>query len=545
MVQTLHSKYLKILIAYPLLFSATIYSIFALDITSVAKVLEVPNIVLVLSLLPVLYCTLCFNYFKRKFGQKAAYITSIVSVFTPAVVAITFAGYGSLFYVANHALIMFLAPMLGIELPLALIGIHALGIILNSGGSMSIPGFAEYGILNFLIVSMSGLTGWLIFHRYYVKERVEVERMRRVLREEQLRSEALVASLVDGIIMIDKRGKVQICSKPALTMLGIKASDIISKQYLDVIKKLDLNLPPSKKAKVLKTFEQIISSKESIVIDPLVVKRANDHDSSISCSITPVIDDNGDVGALLLTLHDVSSYVHLQNLKDEFISTASHELRTPMTVIAGYSDLLLNPTFGELSEKQRHYVTRTKETTKQLIEMVNDMLDITKLESGQLENYPQTIDLESFSKNFISNLSEQLKEKNLIIKTTLSPAEIEVDKRRLELVYSNLLSNAIKFSNEDDTIKFKLENKRNNIEISVEDSGPGVPKELQKEIFTKFSRTKNTISANKSGTGLGLAIVTEIIKEWGGIINIESDGKNGSRFYFTIPHQSKDKENKK
>lgn len=533
---------------YPLLFSLAVYLLVAVDYFFNITIIEFSSTVLWLCLLPIIYCSLFFRYFNRKFGRKAAYIISVLAVFTPAVVAITTDGYGALFYVINLTIIMFLSPMLGIELPFALFGVHVLGIILNFSGSLVMPNFGTYGLLDLLILGAAGLLGWLVFHRYYIHEQAEIERIRQILRSEQLRSEALIASLTDGVIIVDKRGIVQLCNNEALRMLGLDYKQTVSKHYLSILKHLTINEQRNTNDKITKIFEQALIDKKARFIEPLDIQSdQNDQSISLSCSLTPIMDEDAGVGALLLTLHDVSSYVHLQKLKDEFISTASHELRTPMTVIAGYSDLLLNPMFGELTDKQRGYVTRTKETAQQLIAIVNDMLDITKLESGSRPNAPEKIELKSFSEQFIDSLHDELQAANVTIESHLETIHVKLDKSRLGQVYGNILSNAIKFSPDGGhvTLNFVPHVKKSLLEVSVSDEGPGVPQELQSDIFSKFSRNKLRASSEKPGTGLGLAISRAIVEDWGGTINIESNGATGSRFYFTIPfkpsHEKKEK----
>lgn len=543
MVQTLQGKYLKAPIVLPILYALFVYSVWIYSLYGIESSFDIPQIALYLLVGPLLYYALLFRYAVRRIGRTQAYVIGLLTAFVPAIIVTTVEGYASLHMIAL-GIIMLIAPMLGPTLPLGLFGVHALGVLLNYSGSMTMP-HNEFGLLALLSFGLCGLVGWLLFHRYYTPEDMEANHIRKVLREEQLRSETLIASLTDGIIIISKQGVVQLCNSVALTMLNMKDAEVIGQSYLNVTKDHVTNSATHPPISLNDAINSVLSSKKAIVINALTIHHPDTDDITVSCGITPVIDDDGDTGAVLLTMHDVSKYVELQNLKDDFISTASHELRTPMTVIAGYSDLLLNPMFGELTEKQKHYVTRTKETTKQLISLVNDMLDITKLESGKLEDNPQEIKLAEFSERFISNLSEELIKKNLSIKTNFADVAIMVDQNRLNLVYSNLLSNAIKFSNDNESIDFTIIPHSDHIEISITDNGPGVPIELQKEIFTKFSRTKNTVSAEKSGTGLGLAIVSEIVKEWGGIIGIESNGTHGSRFYFTVPNQPQaaDKEN--
>jgi PAS domain S-box-containing protein len=543
MVQTLQGKYLKALIALPIIYSLLVYGVWIYSLNNTHPPVHMPQIALYLFIGPLLYYAFLFKYTVRHIGRTQAYVIGLLTAFVPAIIITTVEGYTSPHMFAL-GVIMLIAPMLGPTLPSGLFGIHMLGVLLNYSGSMSMPG-KEYGIVALLSFGLCGLVGWLLFHRYYTTEDAEANRIRKVLREEQLRSETLIASLTDGVVIIDKHGVIQLCNTVALSMLNMKNAEVVGQNYLAVAKGHVANSDSQHHISLKKAVSSVLTSKKAIVINALTVHRADGDDITVSCGITPVIDDDGDTGAVLLTMHDVSNYVELQNIKDEFISTASHELRTPMTVIAGYSDLLLNPMFGELTEKQQHYVTRTKETTKQLISLVNDMLDITKLESGKLEDNPQVIGLGKFSEVFIANLAEELAKKQLSIDTKLEDVDIFVDKNRLNLVYSNLLSNAIKFSDDNKAIEFKMTAHSDRVEVSVKDNGPGVPKELQKEIFTKFSRTKSTISADKFGTGLGLAIASEIVRGWGGIIGVDSDGINGSKFYFTIPRskQTADKEN--
>ncbi len=232
----------------------------------------------------------------------------------------------------------------------------------------------------------------------------------------------------------------------------------------------------------------------------------------------------------------------LDHLKDDFLSIASHELRTPMSIIKGYTDFLLSGDYGKLNTKQTEFVQRIFNSTNDLIQLVNKMLDISKLESGKMEFNSENIKLTSFLKSTIKEFKVICKKKNitLTLKNTkkINPT-VHIDPEKLYMVFSNLLGNAYKFTPENGHIEVKIGYKnKENILIEITDDGIGIPKDKQEYIFNKFQQAENPLQKSYSGSGLGLNIVKQIIEKFGGTIWIKSEGKvnSGSSFKFTLPY---------
>ncbi len=239
-------------------------------------------------------------------------------------------------------------------------------------------------------------------------------------------------------------------------------------------------------------------------------------------------------------VYKMNSRLHdLDKLKDDFVSIASHELRTPMTAIRSYAWMALNRADVELSEKMKKYLQRTLVSTERLINLVNDMLNVSRIESGRLEIAPQVLDLQNLMGEVLVEIDAKTKEKNLNI--TVSGTQIPkvfADPNKVHQVLLNLLGNALKFTKENGTIKVDYLNDGYFLEIAIKDDGVGISKDDLNRLFKKFSRLENSYIAASStgGTGLGLFICKSLVELMKGKIWVKSDGENkGTTFVFTLP----------
>ncbi len=226
---------------------------------------------------------------------------------------------------------------------------------------------------------------------------------------------------------------------------------------------------------------------------------------------------------------------HLNSVKDEFLATVSHELKTPLTTIKGFLDVILAGEAGELNEQQEKFLGIINNAAERLHHLVSDLLDISRL-SGKVEMKKEKIDIKSLVKNSVSNLSVKGKEKNIKIETVMDKSvnSIEADRKWIGQVLDNLIINAIKFSNDNSLVRVLVKNKGDAVLVEVVDRGSGIPLEEQKFVFEKFFRGKN----NKDkipGTGLGLAISKSVVDKHGGRIWFESESGKGSKFSFILP----------
>ncbi len=226
--------------------------------------------------------------------------------------------------------------------------------------------------------------------------------------------------------------------------------------------------------------------------------------------------------------------------KSQFLASMSHELRTPLNAILGFSQILNEQYFGSLNEKQVEYVTDILDSGKHLLSLINDILDLSKIEAGKIELEMSTVNI----KELLQNSLVMVKEKALVhgislnIQTSdgIDTMEIRGDARRLKQVMFNLLSNATKFTPDGGSITVEAKRNGRELVVSVSDTGIGITPEEQKKLFKEFYQISSDIQNKSQGTGLGLAITKNIIEKHGGRIWVESEGLNkGSRFIFTLP----------
>ena len=231
-------------------------------------------------------------------------------------------------------------------------------------------------------------------------------------------------------------------------------------------------------------------------------------------------------------------------IKNEFLANMSHELRTPLNAIIGFSEALGLKIFGELSEKQTEYIGDIHSSGLHLLQMINDLLDLSKIESGKMELNIELFDVKKAMQEAV-NVVKPLAEKKLIgIKLNFDDENIKItaDRQKFQQILFNLLSNAIKFTDEKGWIKLNLQDKKKEIQISVQDSGIGIPVKYQKKIFEKFQQVDNAVSRKTGSTGLGLTITKELAEMHGGKISVKSQEEKGATFSFTLPKQDYKKE---
>jgi len=223
--------------------------------------------------------------------------------------------------------------------------------------------------------------------------------------------------------------------------------------------------------------------------------------------------------------------------KSEFLANMSHELRTPLNAIIGFSEVLLEPVFGDLTEKQQSYVNDILDSGRHLLSLINDILDLAKIEAGKMELEPESVDLRRLLTNSLRLVAERATRHRIDLVTDIAGNlnRVTADERKLKQLLFNLLSNAVKFTPDGGKVGIRAWRESDSVVISVSDTGIGIAADEQERIFQDFYQVENATVKSQQGTGLGLSLVHKIAKLHGGRVWVESGVGQGSRFFVELP----------
>lgn len=348
---------------------------------------------------------------------------------------------------------------------------------------------------------------------------------------EKSKAEAIVESINDGIIVTDKENKILLINNAAEKLLNIKESELLDKPFFTAI--------PNKK--IYESINEVINSREiKSTIKQLELSLNPVLEKNIYCRvfINSIIGKNKENLGIVTLLQDITKLKEIDQMKSDFVSTVSHEFRTPLTSIGMAVELLKDGSVGTINETQQELLKVIKEDSERLNVIIKDLLDLSRLESGKTHLKFEKNNIKKIIEttvNSLKNLSENRNVK-IEIKNVGSSLFVLADINKIILVLTNLITNAIKYKSEkrEGYIIIEAFKKEKNIIVSVEDNGRGIPEEYIEKIFNKFIQVKVSNEGKIEGTGLGLSICKEIIKNHGGEIWVDSIFGKGSTFYFSL-----------
>ena len=346
------------------------------------------------------------------------------------------------------------------------------------------------------------------------------------------RQRSIVENMVDGLITVDDQGVVTSFNPAASKIFGYKSEEIVGKNS-------KLLIPAffhSKYDDYIKNIHQVSGQKNIAGDRELEGQRKDKSCFPMELAVSEMII-NGKKSYTGL-VRDITERKQMEKMKNEFISTVSHELRTPLTSIRGSLGLLSGGAVGELSDQAKEMLKIAGNNTERLLLLINDILDIQKIESGQIAFKFQSLNLMPFLEQVLEDnaaYGEQHGVKFVIAKESID-TRVYADKDRLMQVMANLLSNAAKFSPDNETVEVSIACHQNDsVRISVTDHGPGIPEEFQPKLFERFTQSDSSDSRQKGGTGLGLSITKAIVEKHGGQIGFVSREGIGTTFYVELP----------
>ncbi|MBU4369779.1 PAS domain-containing protein [Patescibacteria group bacterium] len=362
----------------------------------------------------------------------------------------------------------------------------------------------------------------------------ELEQEKNKVSQEKDKLNAILYGIGDGVFVVDPDYKIMIFNQEAEIISGITYKEATGKRYDHV-----LNFISEKNGKSNGKFiREAINSGEirETSFDTVLVKKDNEK-IPVAGSAAPLKDSDGNVISCVVVFRDVSKEREIDQAKTEFVSLASHQLRTPLSTVSWYAEMLLDEDVGKINKDQKKYLQALYDANHRMVELVNALLNVSRIELGTFAIDPEPIKFLEIADSVIKEQTQQIKEKGLKIEKNyaIDLPIINADPRLLRIILQNLISNAVKYTPEKGSITIEISKKDSDILVKVKDTGYGIPKSQQSKIFNKLFRADNVLNKDCDGTGLGLYIVKSVVEQSGGKIWFESEENEGTTFFTTIP----------
>jgi PAS domain S-box-containing protein len=364
------------------------------------------------------------------------------------------------------------------------------------------------------------------------------------LTQEQLKAQALMSSIGEGVMVVDNNRQIQLFNKAAQELTGW---DEASAQNLDYNLVLQLHTADDKDlAPGMDPVTAVWDKRAPVVKDDLVMTTRAGRKIQLNISISPIADNAGAMTGAIALFRDISKEKETERQKDEFVSTASHEMRTPVAAIEGYISLAMNANVATIDDRAMKFLTKAHESIGHLGELFRDLLSVTKAEEGALTAKIEAVNIAELLQSATEDMQFVAQKKNLtlVLQTASSVGKaitplyyVAANPERLREVIMNLTDNAVKYTPEGG-IKITLSGNDKEVTVSITDTGPGIAAEDIPHLFQKFYRVDSTATRTIGGTGLGLYLCRRLIELFNGRIWVESKVGQGSSFNFSLPRLS-------
>lgn len=352
-------------------------------------------------------------------------------------------------------------------------------------------------------------------------------------------SEVVINAIGDGVVAVDNKGIIQLINPAAQRIIGWGKQDALTLSYKSVIQLINQKSEPLDVT--VDPIQQVLNTNQQVRNNDLIIVTRSEKKIMTSLVISPI----GEIGSgAIIVFRDITKEKAEERGQAEFISTASHEMRTPVASIEGYLGLALNPQTAQIDAKARDFIMKAHESAQHLGRLFQDLLDVSKAEDGRLSNNPKVVDVMTYIHSIIQGLQQKATDKGvrLIFKPQpddedrhISPVySVNLDNDHIREVINNLTENAIKYTPQGDIV-VDVTGSDDKVLISIKDSGIGIPAEDMPHLFQKFYRVENEATRQIGGTGLGLYLCRRLTEVMTGRIWAESEYKKGSTFYLELP----------
>ncbi len=356
---------------------------------------------------------------------------------------------------------------------------------------------------------------------------------------EKEKTMAVISNFPDGLLIFDRAGAIDMVNPKAEKLLGMSSTELAGKKMEDLEK--EERLDPL--TEILAGFEEFNKeSAEKNDIEPRMEMEMV-KGQTLEVSVIPVVTGENKIGTLV-AIHDISREKMIEAMKSEFVSIAAHQLRTPLSAIKWTMRMLLDGDLGELNDDQMELVNKTYASNERMVNLINDLLNVSRIEEGRYLYKPELIHIEDIVDPLIETYKLEMERREIDFKVERSEGKtptVAIDNEKMTLVIQNFLDNAMKYTPKGGEVVLSIDHddKTNRVRISVKDSGVGIPKDQQPRLFSKFFRAANVVRMETEGSGLGLFICKNIVEAHGGKIWFESKEGEGSIFHFDLPAKDK------
>lgn len=352
--------------------------------------------------------------------------------------------------------------------------------------------------------------------------------------EQRAEAEALFTSIGDGAISTDEFGRITRVNPAAQQILGFSENELLGAWFPKKIVAVTFDEKP------VNLIDRPIT-KAFLMGRPISEKTYYRHKDgqkvAVAVNASPILLNGKPLGAIEV-FRDITFEQEVDRMKSEFISLASHQLRTPLSAIKTYSHMLFDGYMGTLSRSQKRTLTSIISAADRMNQLISTLLNITRIESGTIEVTPKLLQMDKLAEEVTKELALMAASKSTKLSVTVkgtASTSLRTDALIVKEVLTNLVSNAIKYTPDSGRVRIVVRPRAADIVVEVHDSGWGIPKYSQDQVFSKFFRAHNIVKRETTGTGLGLYLVKGLLGELGGRIWFESDEEKGTTFSFSLP----------
>jgi two-component system, OmpR family, phosphate regulon sensor histidine kinase PhoR len=388
-----------------------------------------------------------------------------------------------------------------------------------------------YAILNkpLKLIELSHIIHRALERRWYILDsrrlRAEKSEDLKEIAREKTRLKSVIQSIDDGIVIIDSKGELTFYNPRFLRILGISQEISNGTQAKDF-------LPKALWQSVQKILQ--IGCKDETIRQEITAP--HDDDCYLMANTTPVCDNGKNLLGVISVLRDITPIRKAEMYKSHFVRMLAHELKAPLAAIEGYLDVIVNKSLGDEPDIYENYLNRSLERAKSMRDLINDLLNIFKLQAPQRTRKEEIIHLKTFINELIGHFEGDIKRRDITVLQRINePDPINADTEDMTRVFNNILSNAIKYNRFGGQIYIWGKREGDTYRLTVEDTGIGMSESEQSSLFIPFYRAKNSYTRTINGTGLGLSIVKRTLEDYGARISVESQFQKGTSIHIDFP----------